>query len=306
MFYKKMIGCLLMCFFMLFAYGCGQDNTISDGTDEELQKPEYMTNDLTQAQTIKDDNADIIDGYERFVLNKELGEVGVVYIPYVENRVRGVTYFYDDMREGYDYKTYAAINRPTGTSTKNVTANEFYESFSTQPEFSSKPIKTNPLSFILEGYNLYSPDEKEYRMTSMDVRAVSIALYEDFYEDIPQLTVKIYGISPGLWKEYVGDASTSYTYVNSAYENMLNICEETDYSNCTLLTSSNIDKTGVYYIDFKELSEMGDFVQYIVEFEFSYSTNYTYCVWGEGTYTVTSETEYQAWKQEHIEQFLNR
>ena len=41
-------------------------------------------------------------------------------------------------------------------------------------------------------------------MKSQDVQVLSLALYEDFYDEIPQLTVKVYGIPQTLWDSVLG------------------------------------------------------------------------------------------------------
>ena len=56
----------------------------------------------------------------------------------------------------------------------------------------------------------YERDEEADRNKKMkhefkhvDVQAVSFALYESFYETIPNLTVNVYGMSYSTWNKYM-------------------------------------------------------------------------------------------------------
>ncbi|MBQ4282835.1 MAG: hypothetical protein IJB96_02785 [Lachnospira sp.] len=284
--------------------GCSKQESVHNGADEALENPETIVSDLTQAEIIQEE-VEIVNGYEKLVLNEALGDEGWCYVPYVNSRIPGVTYFYDDVRSWYRTKIYRDVNKPVGTTEAKIAANAFFAAHNTQPKFYDGKRENNPKQLILEGYENYSETEdREINILAdkMDVRAVSLALYEDFYEDVPQLTVNIYGITRQMWNEYVGE---KLSFQRVRYDKLLEMCENSNYSNCQLITSKKVDKTGVYYIDYKAMDKMGDFVQYIVEFEFDKSTEYTYNIHGSDTYSVTSETDYQAWKKNNMDRFIS-
>ncbi len=289
---------------LILMLGCSQQESNQSGTDETLSNSETVVSDMIQVE-VMGEKVELVKGYEKFVLNEALGDEGWFYVPYISSRIPGVTYYMDDERDWYTMNIYNELNRPQGTVATKISANGFFESHITQPPFYRGVKVNNPTMLVLEGYDAYSNTQDRYENVladNMDIRAVSLALYEDFYEDIPQLTVNIYGIGRALWNKYVGDKETFYA---GDYNKLLEACKNSNYSNCQLISTKNVSKTGVYYIDYKAMAEKGDFVQYIVEFKFDKSIEYTYYIYGHDVYSVTSDAEYQVWKQENKDKFIS-
>ncbi len=38
-------------------------------------------------------------------------------------------------------------------------------------------------------------------MVSLDIGAISVAMYEDFYDDIPKMNISVYGVPKSLFKK---------------------------------------------------------------------------------------------------------
>lgn len=38
-------------------------------------------------------------------------------------------------------------------------------------------------------------------MVSLDIGAISVAMYEDFYDDIPKMNISVYGVPKTLFKK---------------------------------------------------------------------------------------------------------
>ena len=41
-------------------------------------------------------------------------------------------------------------------------------------------------------------------MVSLDIGAISVAMYEDFYDDIPKMNISVYGVPKTLFKKKFG------------------------------------------------------------------------------------------------------
>ncbi len=296
----KLISIILL---MLCLSGC-QSKQQSTEANYHVDAPESIVSDLTSATTYED-KVEVVNGYEKLVLNEALGDEGIVYIPYIKSRVMGVTYFYDDERTSYRSGIYKSVNRPNGCGNAKVYANGFFAGHSTIPDFVAGEKLNNPQCEILEGYDAYSETEDRFMCIladNMDVRAVSLALYEDFYKDLPQMSVKIYGIDKKMWNANVGEKIPFYY---SDYDSLLKACEKVNYDNCKLIHTEQVSKTGVYYIDYDAMKKTGDYVQFLVCFEFDRSVKYTYNIHGSDNYVINSQEEYAKWKKENIDKFIS-
>lgn len=295
----------LLCLFVLPACGGKKEN---EAADERLSAPDYETQAVSQSAPVEE--IQIVEGWEVHTVGS--GKNNHVYVPHIENRVPGVLYWYDDEVRFKDYNPnrWTAVNRPEGTTAIKQPASGFWKGFSSQPKLgfdqNEKTLLIEP-SFYLMGFHVYAPGnggpagEQQHAITSQDVQCISLALYEDFYERIPELTVKVYGLPADLWKARLGE---DLFYENRADEKLLEQLAAADYEDCVLLSTSMPAETGVYYIDYRELDKQGDFMQYIIVFEFDRACEYTYQVDGYNTYNVTDEGAYQAWKEAHAAWFL--
>lgn len=297
-----------MAFFCLVSLpACGRKNEGS-AADETLSAPDYETQEFSQ-NTAADD-IQVVDGWEVHSFWADGAASDYVYVPHIENRVPGVLYWYDMELEEYNINRWTAANRPEGTSAIKQPSSGFFKGFCSQPKLGfNQSENTRPIekSFYLTGFSVSMPGtggrtgEQQHAITSQDVQCISLALYEDFYESIPELTVKVYGLPTSLWESYLGDDMVFEVGLDMK---LLEQCAAEGYKDCTLLASNVAAKTGVYYIDYRELNKQGSFMQYIVVFEFDRACEYTYQVDGFNTYNVEDEAGYQAWKEKHAAQFL--
>ncbi len=310
----------VMC--VIFAGGCKNSNDIDDETDAVIAEPNTIVSDLTQAATEEEssENVEVVEGYEKFrwYLIGSSGSSSTMYSyrPYVANRVPGVVYCRDDDFEEYRNSAtqYKYLNQPEGCAyTRICTGIGFGEC--SQPDFSDEREEYKSTQHTRWDKELWGTSSKEnytsyrenlkYTISKCDVMAVSFALYEDFYDDIPQLTVSIYGVEKNLWDRYVEKADGD-TFWSSSYDKLQEECASNNYKDCKLLSSKKVNKTGVYYIDFREMAKEGDFVQYFICFEFDRTAQYTYFIsTNDSTYNITSEEKYAEWKKKNADFFLS-
>jgi len=287
--------------------GCGQEQNATE--NENLTIPQYETSSLSGKIESEESTTEVVDGYERFKSGYD--ENGDVYIdiPYVKNRVPGVMYFFDDFRKEYLGRIpfYSDVNRPDGTQDKKNAACGFFACFSspTKRDIDSglKSERTNPPYVIKEAFEIYGaePNDKHYSMTYQDVQAVSFALYEDFYEEIPKVMVRVYGVPRELWERELG---SDLTFEYDSYEAFIEQCKSNEYTECVLMGEKELDSTGVYYIDYKKLAESGDFINYFVDISFDRSIKWTYNIDGSCTYDINNESLFQEWKNEHTDKII--
>ena len=138
-------------------------------------------------------------------------------------------------------------------------------------------------------------------MVCLDVGAISVAMYEDFYDDIPKMTISVYGVPKSLFKKKFGK-----TFGPKEYFKYLDTLTDNGYKGCDLLCSKDITATGVYYVDYAELNKKGDYINYIMEYKFSDAGEKVYLkACAAGGYKINNEKVYSEWKKAHAEQMIN-
>lgn len=316
---KKIICIMLFVIFSVACISCGRSDDNQE--DQKLTEPVYETSSVSGTE-IKDE-LEIVDGW---VVKPVMidGKTEYVYYPYIENKKKGVMYFEDNMYNDALRDSYATVNCPKGCRYLEQKAGGATKMGASQPKLGYnkdedlKEVTKNPLQIELEGTNLYGDgnvtfdengrpvidnDEKEDMiMTSQDVQALSLALYEDFYEEIPQLTVKVYGIPQALWDSVLGsDMKFSWNEYNSFREKL----NKDNFSQCGKLAEKKVTETGVYYIDYNEFGQSGDYAQYLILLEFDKSMEYTYSIHGSWSYEISDTAEYNKWKQENSDWMID-
>lgn len=309
---KKILTCItLVIVLSISCISCGKEDNNQE--NQSLTEPDYETSSVTTTE-IKD-KLNIVDGW---VVKSMIfdGNEEYLYYPYVENKKAGVSYWEDSVDTRYSSEKYANINRPKGCKNLKQTVSGCSDTFTYQPKFGYnkdeylRENKTNPMQVLLEGIIYYNDGtdmpgrDKEAVMTStkQDVQAISCALYEDFYEAIPQLTIKIYGIPLTLWEDTLG-SNMKFSY--NEYEQFIQKCQNDGFLSCKQLAKKDVSETDVYYIDYNELEKSGDFAQYLIVLEFDKSMEYTYRVCGDATYEISDASEYNKWKQDNADKFIN-
>ena len=310
------VSAIILIVAIVFLTACGdRSNNVKD--DEQLTQPEYQTQNISQDSAEQDKDAKIIDGY---CVVKYPGSNPPYYVskPNITYRIRGVTYYGDDWGNEANLHKYKTVNCPEGA--EYIQQQSFRWDgdwqFGTQKKFGlnadddKRVVKYNTLHIERYGFDITNadsnnsnPDVKVRKsLSKSQVQCFSMALYEDFYEDRPEITVKVYGIPEKLWNEQLG---TDMKFSDNQEKEFFQKCKENDYEICSLLVEQKVEKTGVYYIDYDELGNRGNFVQYIVTVDFSKSCEYTYCIYPGDTYEIKDREKYEAWKKANAGKILS-
>ena len=222
-----------------------------------------------------------------------------------------------------------SINRPEGTSSvegntqlsccaaalpefavdseeKQITRDEMAES-------KNELIKTRVASAYRESDEetnvSYERDEEADRNKKMkhefkhvDVQAVSFALYESFYETIPNLTVNVYGMSYSTWNKYMPEDDV---YSINDTKAMMSALAENNYSDCDKLASRKIDKSGVYYMDYSEYNKDNRYKQLFIVAEFDeMPVDYAVAINDDMNYNISNPQDYAKWKENNKDKFI--
>ena len=83
---------LVFSILLLFLISCGQDK--NKDVDEQLTEPEYETTSV-EAKEIKE-GIKVIDGW-KVIESEANGKKVYVYAPYIENKLKGVSYWEDSI-----------------------------------------------------------------------------------------------------------------------------------------------------------------------------------------------------------------
>ena len=291
---------------------CGKkDNTV----DETLIDPDYIVQEYETTTT--DEGYTIINGFYRIKSNNGDKDT-ILYIPYIENKQQGVSYLEElHIKSSTERRIdLEAGNIPDGALYNKQTSSDYgapYVEASIVPDFALayyNPNDTIP--------NWYLSDQSEYvfvyseekagdgkstsdTMVCLDVGAISVAMYEDFYDDIPKMNISVYGVPKSLFKKKFGKTFGANEFLK--YKDTL---KKNDYKDCDLLCSKDITATGVYYVDYAELNKKGDYINYIMEYKFSDAGEKVYLkACAAGGYKINNEKVYSEWKKAHAEQMIN-
>lgn len=313
---KTIINCIVFLLVMYCMSGCGKNSQTVE--DEMLTEPEYETKSIVQ----KTETVQLYDGWAR--MDSMFEGVEYVYYPYVENKVKGVSYIEDCYESSADDVTvFKNINCPVGCKSLKHTAS-CENQWLFQPELEgafTEGIKTNPLIAVEDGEDVSDTGNsivngvydrtivEKHEILRQDVQAVSFALYEDFFDDIPELTVKLYGIPVTLWEKELGNkmefSSKQYQeFTEKYYGTLENRYQDNNLNAFDLLAEKKIEKTGVYYIDYNDLYEKGDYIRIVVVLNFNKSAPYTYRMCGNGVYDVSDRAAYEEWKNKNMDLFI--
>ena len=257
---------------MIFSLSaCGKKD---NAADETLIDPDYIIQEYETTTT--DEGYTIINGFYRIkskvVNDKDL----ILYIPYVEDKQAGVSYLEERYLESTtrNWREIEIRNTPDGATFDKQTSSKCeaaYEQACIVPDFALayyNPNDTIPNWYLSDQSNYvfaYSEEKAgdakstSDTMVSLDVGAISVAMYEDFYDDIPKMTISVYGVPKSLFKKKFGK-----TFGSKEYFKYLDTLTDNGYKGCDLLCSKDITATGVYYVDYAELNKKGDYINYIM------------------------------------------
>ena len=284
-----------------------------EAENEEMTEPEYETSSVTAAVLETEDK--VVDGW--LIMPREFdGKTEYIYAPYIENKIKGVSYWDDIYDNSFDIYAFMRINTPDGCEFIKPKAMRGEVECSYQPNLgyndydAEREERKNELQYVIEGNTIYgdtseivaSNEQEKNVLIEHDVWVMSCALYEDFFEKIPGLTVKVYGIERDYWESRLG---SDVTYSRNAYDEMLETAQENNFADFKLLASKQVSETGVYYIDYRDFEAEGDFVEHIIVLEFDKAQEYTFYVLSPSGYNISDEQKYNEWKQNNRESFIN-
>ena len=309
---KKAILIVLSGIMILSLSACGKKD---NAADETLIDPDYIVQEYETTTT--DEGYTIINGFYRIKSNNGDKDT-ILYIPYIENKQQGVSYLEElHIKSSTERRIdLEAGNTPDGALYNKQTSSDYgapYVEACIVPDFALPYYNANdtiPNWYLSDraGYVFTYRVEKEGdvkstsdTMVSLDVGAISVAMYEDFYDDIPKMTISVYGVPKSLFKKKFGK-----TFGSKEYFKYLDTLTDNGYKGCDLLCSKDITATGVYYVDYAELNKKGDYINYIMEYKFSDAGEKVYLkACAAGGYKINNEKVYSEWKKEHAEQMIN-
>ena len=309
----KKIAWMSLSGMMIFSLpACGKKD---NAADETLIDPDYIVQEYETTTT--DEGYTIINGFYRIKSNNGDKDI-ILYIPYIENKQQGVSYL-EELHIKSSTKRWIDLeagNTPDGALYNKQTSSDCgapYVEASIVPDFALPYYNSNdtiPNWYLSDsaGYAFTYRVEKtgdvkstSDTMVSLDIGAISVAMYEDFYDDIPKMNISVYGVPKTLFKKKFGKTFGPKEFLK--YKDTL---KKNDYKDCDLLCSKDITATGVYYVDYAELNKKGDYINYIMEYKFSDAGEKVYLkACAAGGYKINNEKVYSEWKKEHAEQMIN-
>ncbi len=309
---KKAILIALAGMMIFYLPACGKKD---NAADETLIDPDYIVQEYETTTT--DEGYTIINGFYRIKSNDGDKDT-ILYIPYIENKQQGVSYL-EELHIKSSTKRWIDLeagNTPDGALYNKQTSSDCgapYVEACIVPDFALPYYNSNdtiPNWYLSDraGYVFTYRVEKagdakstSDTMVCLDVGAISVAMYEDFYDDIPKMTISVYGVPKSLFKKKFGK-----TFGSKEYFKYLDTLTDNGYKGCDLLCSKDITATGVYYVDYAQLNKKGDYINYIMEYKFSDAGEKVYLkACASGGYKINNEKAYSEWKKEHAEQMIN-
>ena len=305
-------GAALSGIMILSLSACGKKD---NAADETLIDPDYIVQEYETTTT--DEGYTIINGFYRIKSNDGDKDT-ILYIPYIENKQQGVSYL-EELHIKSSTKRWIDLeagNTPDGALYNKQTSSDCgapYVEACIVPDFALPYYNSNdtiPNWYLSDraGYVFTYRVEKagdakstSDTMVCLDVGAISVAMYEDFYDDIPKMTISVYGVPKSLFKKKFGKTFGANEFLK--YKDTL---KKNDYKDCDLLCSKDITATGVYYVDYAQLNKKGDYINYIMEYKFSDAGEKVYLkACAAGGYKINNEKVYSEWKKAHAEQMIN-
>ena len=290
-------------------------DAVSDESSELLDKPE-----VTQASTKEKDSGSLDSGSTSEDRYKKIqyGDLEL-YLPNIAeaDKKRGVQYVDDAYSLEADiYNIYKKINKPDGMKIENVTGfgiampyREYSEELEKQVNeafnykvyggFSDTVITENSVSSGKDNDKI-----EQHTVSPVDVLAISFAIYEDFFDSVPDIKLSIYGIPHEVWNRYLSE-DDKYSW--NQERNTLNTFKNNNYSECDLLAVRQIETTDVYYIDYAEFNKDNRYKQFLMVLEMGHiPCEYSFYITGNMGYVMDEggESAYAAWKEANKNKFI--
>ncbi|WP_034245024.1 hypothetical protein, partial [Lachnospira multipara] len=150
-------------------------------------------------------------------------------------------------------------------------------------------------------YSSYMTIKRQYSVIKSDVVAFSVALYEETMPIGEGIEISIYGIPYEYAKQQLGE---NFIYTIEDSENFSENIHN-NYTEFDKVCSGRIKDTGVYYIDLLDENTDEMYWNYYVVLDFDDNTIKYYDVSGSYGYNITNQSEYEEWKEQNKDKFLN-
>ena len=292
-------------------------DAVSDESSELLDKPE-----VTQASTKEKDSGSLDSGSTSEDRYKKIqyGDLEL-YLPNIAeaDKKRGVQYVDDAYSLEADiYNIYKKINKPDGMKIENVTGfgiampyREYSEELEKQVNdaFNYTVNEAFSDSQIIEedeSASMGKDDDKIMKrlVSPVDVIAISFAIYEDFFDTIPDIKLSIYGIPHEVWNRYLSEDDR---YSSNQKLNTWATFKDNNYSECDLLAARQIETTDLYYIDYAEFNKDNRYKQFLMVLEMGHiPCEYSFYITGNMGYVMDEggASAYAAWKEANKDRFI--
>lgn len=284
---KRIVLSSLIFITLLSACQTKQDNEARETKTELLARPEITQaatdgNGTTENSIESSSDIEMAGNYEKI----SVGDAEV-YLPHMDEskQIRGVQYLYDAYFVVQNPSVYRTINRPEGTISvkEGLIGLSCYAGAYLDSMDISDDMRQTKIDYFKERLaEVYVPGNDN----SFDIQAVSFALYEDFYDKIPGLTVEVYGVKSETW-------------------DMAEL-DKNGFAGCDRVAGKNITQSGVYYIDYSSYNKDGKYKQFIVKAEFDdMPMDYALVINDDMHYKIENRDSYQTWKENNNEWLIN-
>lgn len=316
---KKICITAMLCI-ALVGIGCNGKKNVSEITevDVELDKPEVTVVDNSHtADSAGTDNSavktatgsdygdkKVVDG---FWINEEKsnGEVIYRYIPLMNPKTAGIFDIEDSENNEASSRLYSGYNAPKGTRTASLKTYSCALSYYDNAKLgynSSEEAFTTQEKRVVASFSLLSEDGVDNTLCSYDVGCITFALYKNIYPDYPDMKLQVYGVPDDVIMQNVGDVAKCDT--RKYYNFLTKDCVNNGFAGCVLLGEKEITDSGIFYIDYKKMSEENNCTQFLLVLNVSETSGFAYFMNGNNCYNIADEEQYQLWKKQHIEQYI--
>lgn len=209
---------------------------------------------------------------------------------------------------------YKKINKPDGMKIKNAGGFGIGMPYREYSEELEKQLNEAFNNTVSEAFNdtvrtensTSSGNDKieQHTVSPVDVLAISFAIYEDFFDSVPDIKLSIYGIPHEVWNRYLSE-DDNYSW--NQERNTLNTFKNNNYSECDLLAARRIETTDVYYIDYAEFNKDNRYKQFLMVLEMGHiPCEYSFYITGNMGYVMDEggESAYAAWKEANKDKFI--
>lgn len=300
---------------MLTISACSENkDVVSDESSELLAKPEVTQASAKELESGSADSDSTSAGKFKKI---QFGDLEL-YLPDIAeaDKKRGVKYVDDAYSLDMDlYEIHKKINKPDGMKIKNAEGfgigmpyREYSEELQKQVEAFNYTVRDGyPDSVITEGSNIThkgNNDIEQHTVSTIDVLAISFAIYEDFFDSVPDIKLSIYGIPHEVWNKYLS-ADDRYSWNQNT--KMLETFRSNGYSECDLIADREIKTTDVYYMDYAGFNKDNRYKQFLMVLEMEdIPCEYSFYI-SEGMGYVMDEggeSAYAAWKEANKDKFI--